>query len=171
MHRPQPGAGQHSHHRLGHIGHIDDDSVAALHAQLAQAAGKATGEVQQLAVGVAAHSAGNRRIAEQGRLVGAVGSPGGPSILAYNAKALIAALGWGLPVQEAFDLPNIVAKGAGFGADTEGFSDEIQAGMAARGIVLRPNASENSGLHGALWRNGRWDGGADSRREGVARTR
>lgn len=107
----------------------------------------------------------------EGRLVGAMGSPGGSSILAYNAKALIAALGWGLPVQEAFDLPNIVAKGDGFGADTEGFSPEIQAGMAARGIVLRPNTSENSGLHGALWRNGRWDGGADSRREGVARTR
>ncbi|MGH7026574.1 gamma-glutamyltransferase, partial [Brevundimonas sp.] len=106
----------------------------------------------------------------EGRLLGAMGSPGGSSILAYNAKALIAALGWGLPVQEAFDLPNLVAKGDGFGADTEGFSEEIQAGMAARGIVLRPNTSENSGLHGALWRNGRWDGGADSRREGVART-
>ncbi|HUH10965.1 MAG TPA: gamma-glutamyltransferase, partial [Brevundimonas sp.] len=105
----------------------------------------------------------------EGRLLGAMGSPGGSSILAYNAKALIAALGWGLPVQEAFDLPNIVAKGDGFGADTEGFSQEIQAGMAARGVVLRPNTSENSGLHGALWRDGRWDGGADSRREGVAR--
>ena len=107
----------------------------------------------------------------EGRLVGAMGSPGGSSILAYNAKALIATLGWGLPVQEAFDLPNLVAKGEGFGADTEGFSQEMRAGMAARGVVLRSNTSENSGLHGALWRNGRWDGGADSRREGVARTR
>ena len=26
------------------------------------------------------------------------------------------------------------------------------------------------GLHGAIWRDGRWDGAADSRREGVART-
>ena len=107
----------------------------------------------------------------EGRLVGAMGSPGGSSILAYNAKALIATLGWGLPVQEAFDLPNLVAKGEGFGADTEGFSQEMRAGMAARGVVLRSNTSENSGLHGALWRNGRWDGGADSRREGVAHTR
>ncbi|WP_296175243.1 gamma-glutamyltransferase family protein [uncultured Brevundimonas sp.] len=106
----------------------------------------------------------------EGHLVGAMGSPGGSSILAYNAKALIAALGWGLPVQEAFDLPNLVAKGDGFGADTEGFSEALQEGMAERGIVLRPNTSENSGLHGALWRNGRWDGGADSRREGVARS-
>ena len=110
----------------------------------------------------------------QGRLVGALGSPGGPSILAYNAKALIAVLDWGLPVQTAFNLPNLVAKGDGFGADTDRFSELLRTELAARGIVLRPNASENSGLHGAIWRQGatgwRWDSGADDRREGVART-
>lgn len=105
----------------------------------------------------------------EGRFVGAMGSPGGTSILAYNSKALIGTLSWGLSVQEAFDLPNLVAKGDGFGADTEKFSSELKAGMAARGIVIAPNATENSGLHGILWRNGRWDSGADSRREGVAR--
>ena len=46
----------------------------------------------------------------EGRLVGALGSPGGTSILAYNARALIAILDWGLPVQTAFDLPNLVAR-------------------------------------------------------------
>ncbi|MEJ6789096.1 gamma-glutamyltransferase family protein [Brevundimonas sp. BR2-1] len=110
----------------------------------------------------------------QGRLLGAFGSPGGTSILAYNAKALIAVLDWGLPVQAAFDLPNLVARGDGFGADTDRFSEELRAGLAARGVVLSPNASENSGLHGAIWRQGTmgwgWDGGADDRREGVART-
>ena len=110
----------------------------------------------------------------QGRLVGALGSPGGPSILAYNAKALIAVLDWGLPVQAAFNLPNLVAKGDGFGADTDRFSEALRTGLAVRGITLRPNASENSGLHGAIWRQGpagwRWDSGADDRREGVART-
>ena len=106
----------------------------------------------------------------QGRLVGAMGSPGGPSILAYNAKALIATLVWGLPVQAAFDLPNLVAKGPGFGADTSRFGPTLADALASRGIVLQPNTSENSGLHGGLWRDGRWDGGADDRREGVART-
>ena len=109
------------------------------------------------------------------RLVGAMGSPGGSSILAYNAKGLIGTLVWGLPVQAAFDLPNLVAKGSGFGADTERFSPALRDGMAAAGIVIQPNASENSGLHGALWRRGAegrwsWDGGADDRREGQART-
>ena len=110
---------------------------------------------------------------QHGRLIGALGSPGGSSILAYNAKALIAVLDWGLPVQAAFDLPNLVAKGDGFGADTERFPTAVREGMAAEGIVIRPNASENSGLHGGLWRQGvdgwGWDGGADDRREGVAR--
>jgi gamma-glutamyltranspeptidase/glutathione hydrolase len=111
----------------------------------------------------------------EGRLVGAFGSPGGPSILAYNTKTLIGVLEWGLPVQQAFALPNLVARGDGFGADTDRFPEAVREGMAARGITLRPNASENSGLHGGIWRqrpDGQWawDGGADDRREGVART-
>lgn len=105
-----------------------------------------------------------------GRFVGALGSPGGTSILAYNAKVLIGVLDWGLSMQAAIDLPNLVAKGDGFGADTTMFSPEMRAALAERGIELRENTSENSGLHGAIWRGGRWDGGADPRREGVART-
>ena len=107
---------------------------------------------------------------QEGRLVGALGSPGGSSILAYNAKALLGVLDWGLTMQQAFDLPNLVAKGDGFGADTDRFGATLTQALAERGVVLRPNASENSGLHGAIWREGRWDGGADDRREGVART-
>ena len=109
-----------------------------------------------------------------GRLVGAIGSPGGPSILAYNAKALIGTLVWGMDTQAAFDLPNLVARGTGVGADTDRFSPALRDGLNAHGITLRPNASENSGLHGGFWKQGPtgwgWDGGADDRREGVART-
>ena len=108
---------------------------------------------------------------QQGRLVGALGSPGGTSILAYNAKALIGVLDWNLSMQAAIALPNLVAKGDGFGADTALFSPRLRAALAERGISLSPNTSENSGLHGAIWRDGRWDGGADPRREGVARDR
>ncbi len=111
----------------------------------------------------------------EGRLVGAFGSPGGPSILAYNTKALIGVLDWNLPVAEAFALPNLVARGDGFGADTDRFTPALRDGLIANGIALRPNASENSGLHGGIWRqraDGQWgwDGAADDRREGVART-
>jgi len=111
----------------------------------------------------------------EGRLVGGLGSPGGTSILAYNAKALIGILDWGLGMQDAFDLPNLVARGSGLGADTERFSPALREALAAQGLQLRPNASENSGLHGGIWRLGPegwfWDGGADDRREGVVATR
>jgi gamma-glutamyltranspeptidase/glutathione hydrolase len=107
-----------------------------------------------------------------GRFLGALGSPGGTSILAYNARALIAVLDWGLPVQAAFDLPNLVARGDGFGADTDRFSPALREALAVNGVTLRPNDSETSGLHGGLWRQGpdgrwTWDAGADDRREGT----
>lgn len=105
-----------------------------------------------------------------GRLVGLLGSPGGNSILAYNSKAVIGALDWGLSLQAAFDLPNLVVRGENIGSETRAFSPEIQAALAEAGMPLRPGATEGSGLHGGLWRDGAWDGGADTRREGVART-
>ena len=107
----------------------------------------------------------------QGNLVGAIGSPGGSSILAYVAKALVGAIDWNLPMQEAIALPNLVVRGAMVGADTEQMSPEIQAALAEAGMPLRPNATETSGLHGMIWRNGAWDAGADPRREGVVLTK
>ena len=104
----------------------------------------------------------------QGRLVGAIGSPGGSSILAYVAKALVGTLEWNLSMQEAIALPNLVVRGDMVGADTQMMTPDIRDGLGAAGMPLRPNATETSGLHGAIWRDGRWDAGADPRREGVA---
>ncbi|WP_191553785.1 gamma-glutamyltransferase family protein [Brevundimonas aurantiaca] len=104
----------------------------------------------------------------QGRLVGAIGSPGGSSILAYVAKALVGMIDWNLPVQEAIALPNLVVRGGSVGADTAQIAPDIAQALGAAGMGLRPNATETSGLHGAMWRDGRWDGGADPRRGGVA---
>src|SRR5690606_16735193 len=42
------------------------------------------------------------------RFVMAIGSPGGSRIIGYTAKAIIAALDWNLPMQEAVTLPNFV---------------------------------------------------------------
>jgi gamma-glutamyltranspeptidase / glutathione hydrolase len=104
----------------------------------------------------------------QGRLVGAIGSPGGSSILAYVAKALVGIVDWNLSMQEAVALPNLVVRGEMIGADTDMIAPDIRDALAAAGMALQPNATETSGLHGAIWRDGRWDGGADPRREGVA---
>ena len=106
----------------------------------------------------------------QGRFVAAVGSPGGNSIPAYNTKTMVGVFDWGLSMQEAIDLPNLVARGAVYSSEREKFAPGVVEGLAARGVTLQPGRQENSGLHGILWRDGRLQGGADPRREGVART-
>ena len=50
------------------------------------------------------------------------------------------------------------------------FSPEVLEGLRQRGIDLKPGQGEDSGLTGALIRNGRIDGAADPRREGVLLT-
>ena len=104
----------------------------------------------------------------EGRFVAALGSPGGMSIPAYNLKALVGLLDWKLSLQEAFDLPNLVARGAGAAAEAGKVAPGVVEGLAARGIVLRGSSAEGSGLHGVVVRDGRLEGAADRRREGVA---
>jgi gamma-glutamyltranspeptidase/glutathione hydrolase len=103
----------------------------------------------------------------QGRFVAAVGSPGGNSIVAYNAKALTGVFSWGLSMQDAIALPNLVARGANVSASpaTE-FAPEVVAGLAERGVALKAGGGENSGLNGALVRDGGLQGGTDPRRDG-----
>jgi gamma-glutamyltranspeptidase/glutathione hydrolase len=68
---------------------------------------------------------------------------------------------------EALALPNLVARGPAFQGEVGRFPPGILAGLRARGIELRPGQGEDSGIHGVLIRDGRIDGGADPRREGV----
>lgn len=106
----------------------------------------------------------------RGRFAGAIGSAGGNAILPFVAKSLVAAVDWGMPMQQAIALPNLVARGSSFGGEVDKFSPEILAGLRARGIDLKPGQGEDSGVHGVLIRNGKIDGGFDPRREGVVLT-
>lgn len=106
-----------------------------------------------------------------GRLVAALGSPGGSAILAYNAKALVGLLAWRLSTQQAFDLPNLVAFGAAYYGEVARFSPQVLAELKDRGIEVKSGRGEESGLHGFMVRpDGTLDGAADPRREGVWRT-
>jgi gamma-glutamyltranspeptidase/glutathione hydrolase len=106
-----------------------------------------------------------------GDFVAAIGSPGGSAILEYNAKALVALLAWKLPLKEAIELPNLIARGDTFSGEVTRFSPAVLAGLRERGIELKPGHAENSGLHAvARLADGSYVGAADSRREGVART-
>lgn len=103
-------------------------------------------------------------------LAGAIGSPGGNAILAYVSKALVGIVEWNLPVADAIALPNLVARGSSFNGEASKFAPPILAAMAERGVTVRGGSGENSGLHGVMLRNGGFDGGADPRRDGVARS-
>jgi gamma-glutamyltranspeptidase / glutathione hydrolase len=99
--------------------------------------------------------------------VGAVGSPGGNAILAYVGKTIVGVVDWGLPMQEAIALPNLIARGASYGAEVDRFPPGLVESLRALGIDLRPGQGEDSGIHGVFLRAGGLDGGADPRREGV----
>jgi gamma-glutamyltranspeptidase/glutathione hydrolase len=102
-----------------------------------------------------------------GRLFAALGSPGGSAILAYNAKALVGLLAWNLPLQQAIDLPNLIARGQDFYGEIAKFPPEVVQGLAGRGIELKGGRGEESGLHGVVLRgSGAVEGAADPRREG-----
>ncbi|MGK6324569.1 gamma-glutamyltransferase [Sphingomonas sp. DT-51] len=103
----------------------------------------------------------------QRHFAGAVGSAGGNAILAYVGKAVVGAVDWGLPMQQAIALPNLIARGGSFQGEADRFAPAVREGLAARGVVVRPGQGEDSGLHGILVRDhGRLDGGYDPRREG-----
>lgn len=106
-------------------------------------------------------------LTSDGRFAGAIGSAGGNAILAYVAKTLVAAVDWELSVPAALALPNLVARGEGFHGEVGKFPPQVLDGLRERGIVLKPGQGEDSGLTAVMIRNGRIDGGADPRREGV----
>ena len=96
-----------------------------------------------------------------------MGSPGGNSIFAYVFKTVVGVLDWKLSMQDAIALPNVVARGDAYSAESDQFAPGVAQGLLAKGINLGPARGENSGLHGVLVKDGMLTGGADPRREGV----
>lgn len=102
-----------------------------------------------------------------GALEVVTGSPGGSRIILYVVKSLIAMFDWGLDAQAATALLN-------FGS--EGKALQFEAGAAALWPALQLKVYKHSiepqimtsGVHTIWRRNGRLEGGADPRREGVA---
>ena len=105
----------------------------------------------------------------EGRFAGAIGSPGGNAILAYVAKTLVGAIDWNLPMQQALALPNLVARGANFQRRGRPSSrPTCSRRLRARGIDAEARPGRGFGRSTAcIIRDGRVDGGADPRREGV----
>lgn len=107
---------------------------------------------------------------KQSRFLAALGSPGGSAILSYNLKAMVGVFDWGLSMQEAIALPNLVARGEAFSGEVDRFGPALAAALQARGVAIKEGQNEISGLHGVIVRQGGvLEGGADPRREGVAK--
>jgi gamma-glutamyltranspeptidase/glutathione hydrolase len=105
----------------------------------------------------------------QGHFVAAAGSAGGPAIIAYVLKTLIASLDWNMTMRDAVALPNLIAHGARFTGETDKFGSALVEGMKSRGLDVQPVQYEESGLTGLrVLADGTLDGGADPRREGIA---
>jgi len=102
-----------------------------------------------------------------GRLVMAVGSPGGSAIIGYVAKTIVAVLDWRYDIQAAIDLPHHVNLNGPVFLEQDTAIEALAPGLRARGhkVVIRPL---NSGLHGITIDDAGLAGGADRRREGVA---
>jgi gamma-glutamyltranspeptidase/glutathione hydrolase len=96
-----------------------------------------------------------------------LGSPGGGRIIYYVAKTLIAMTDLGLDPQAAAALPN-------FGSQGRALDLEITPELLVHYFDLQrlghtiSSDTMSSGIHVIARRNGRLEGGADPRRDGVA---
>lgn len=98
----------------------------------------------------------------------ALGSPGGSAIINYVAKTLVAVIDWGLDIQSAIDVPNHGSRNGPTELERASAYEALVPPLRERGHVLEALPLV-SGVH-AIERIPRgWRGGADPRREGVAR--
>ncbi|MCC6531972.1 MAG: gamma-glutamyltransferase [Burkholderiales bacterium] len=105
-----------------------------------------------------------------GRLHLALGSPGGSLIINYVLKTLVATLDWKLDVQAAIDLPNVGSRNGPTELERGTSAEALAATLQAMGHPLRV-MDMTSGVHAIMRAGEGWTGGADPRREGVARGR
>ena len=118
-----------------------------------------------------------------GRVKAVLGSPGGSRIILYVIKAIVGIVDWKLDAQAVADLKNFGSRGSGmeieFGEALTirspwkalGQSPSVWYGLKMRqfGHRIKP-VLMTSGLHIIVRKkNGQLEGGADPRREGVAR--
>lgn len=103
-----------------------------------------------------------------GRLVAALGSPGGSQIIGYVAKTLVGVLDWQLDVQEAVNMPNFGSRNG----PTELEKGRVDAGLAAALGARGHEVAEielTSGVQAVVRapRGNGWIGAADPRRDGA----
>lgn len=109
---------------------------------------------------------------ESGKLLLLAGSPGGGFIINYVAKLLVGVLDWKLDLQQAISLPNFGSRNGPTELERGRVSERLTSALSEKGHQIRLD-EQTSGLQ-AIMRVRRdnqdlWFGGADPRREGIAR--
>jgi gamma-glutamyltranspeptidase/glutathione hydrolase len=105
--------------------------------------------------------------ANDGGLLYVLGSPGGPAIILFNLKAIIALIDWRLDPAQASALVNFGSTEDTLLIEPGAEWDGLAAGLAARGHQVR-RLPLTSGEHIIAVTPEGLEGGADPRREGVA---
>jgi gamma-glutamyltranspeptidase/glutathione hydrolase len=104
-----------------------------------------------------------------GEFYAATGSPGGSSIIAYTLKTIVGMIDWKLSPQDAAAAPNVVARGGVVRAEVSKLPPGVADALTTRGYKLIDSTGEASGLHIVRAGPKGLEGGADPRREGVAK--
>jgi len=105
-----------------------------------------------------------------GKLDMTVGSPGGSLIIGYVTKALIGLIDWKMDMQQAIDLPNFGSRNGPTEIEKGTAIEQVAPALKAMGHEVRA-IDMTSGIQGIRRVPGGLEGGADPRREGVARGR
>ena len=95
----------------------------------------------------------------------AVGSPGGSRIIGYVAKTLVAHIDWGMDIQQAIDLPNMLNRGSAYEVEEQTAAADMAPGLGQLGYKVQIR-DLNSGVQGIVIQPNGLQGGADPRREG-----
>ncbi|WP_303782147.1 gamma-glutamyltransferase [Sandarakinorhabdus limnophila] len=100
-----------------------------------------------------------------GKAILAIGAAGGVTIIAQVTKAIIGVLDWGLPVEEAIALPQLIAIGDRFAVEKGTKLETMIPAFTAMGHKPVATALPLK-LNGVQRVAGGWRGGADARGEG-----
>ncbi|MEI6484863.1 MAG: gamma-glutamyltransferase [Sphingomonadales bacterium] len=100
-----------------------------------------------------------------GKPILAIGAAGGVTIVAQVAKAIIGVLDWGLPVEEAIALPQLIAIGDRLSVEKGTMLETMIPALTAMGHKPVATALPLK-LNGVQRVAGGWRGGADARSEG-----
>jgi gamma-glutamyltranspeptidase/glutathione hydrolase len=102
-----------------------------------------------------------------GKLILAIGSPGGADIIGFVVEALVAVLDWKLDVQQAVSLPHFLNRNGPTELEKGTRVTTLRKVLEEKGHQIKIDTM-TSGLHGIQIKDGKLFGGADPRREGVA---